>query len=187
MRSEDLARGIGEGPAPLLDIAVGEEAWCILIDPVGANGTRWQIVGAGRVVVVDAHVDGEHNVFSVRVVEGSTGVAKAWETSGKTVRAARANLYRVKDPVEHKAFGARCRALWPLISTAKSTLGRRPCPVDHDALKADIVAWQTLTLVGTQVDVEEDGSDSTTHALELRNCSCGTTLCRVIPLTGGAT
>jgi hypothetical protein len=50
----------------------------------------------------------------------------------------------------------------------------------HNALKADDAAWATLPLVGVQhIDADEDGP---AESLELRNCACGSTLCKSIPL-----
>jgi hypothetical protein len=42
------------------------------------------------------------------------------------------------------------------------------CPIDHKALKQDPERWATLQCIGTQSIGDEH--------LELRNCTCGTTL-----------
>lgn len=44
----------------------------------------------------------------------------------------------------------------------------------HDALKADAAIWQSLQLIGYQPTETDDGRPA---RLELRNCSCGSTLC----------
>lgn len=59
------------------------------------------------------------------------------------------------------------------------------CKVDHQAVKLDEAAWQALEYVGIQ-------DPDTEWALELRNCTCGSTLARkvsvkstsAIPLSG---
>lgn len=45
----------------------------------------------------------------------------------------------------------------------------------HQAAVRDDVQWSSMTKIGTQ-EVDE------TEALEMRNCTCGSTLCRVIVL-----
>lgn len=47
------------------------------------------------------------------------------------------------------------------------------CKVDHKAVKLDEAAWLALEYVGIQ-------DPDTEWALELRNCSCGSTLCRKV-------
>ena len=46
------------------------------------------------------------------------------------------------------------------------------CKVDHQAIKLDEAAWSALELVGVQ------DPDDPEWALELRNCTCGSTLAR---------
>lgn len=52
-----------------------------------------------------------------------------------------------------------------------------PCSVaHHEALKSDETRWQMLHYVGLQlIDADDEGP---AEALELRNCECGSTLCR---------
>lgn len=48
----------------------------------------------------------------------------------------------------------------------------------HDALKADLVAWSALPLLGVQrFEAEGDEPES---ALEMRNCHCNSTLCKSV-------
>ncbi len=48
------------------------------------------------------------------------------------------------------------------------------CKINHAALKSDPVAWGRLALVGHQhTEADEYGPAET---LELRDCSCGSTL-----------
>ena len=44
---------------------------------------------------------------------------------------------------------------------------------DHDELRADDTAWSQLEYVGIQSDEVE--------TIEMRNCACHSTLCRVVP------
>jgi hypothetical protein len=48
----------------------------------------------------------------------------------------------------------------------------------HAALKNDATAWALLTYVGVQV-FEADETDPE-ERLEMRNCRCGSTLCKQI-------
>ncbi len=52
------------------------------------------------------------------------------------------------------------------------------CRRDHKALKQGGPAWESLTLIGYQ-DTEDD--DGTPRVIELRNCTCGNTLGRLLP------
>jgi hypothetical protein len=45
----------------------------------------------------------------------------------------------------------------------------------HDAIRADDARWSTLPVLGYQRDVEDPAFD-----LEMRTCSCGSTLCRFV-------
>jgi hypothetical protein len=49
--------------------------------------------------------------------------------------------------------------------------------VDHEAIKLDDASWSALVYVGIQPDVDDSGRDA---SLELRNCTCGSTLCRPV-------
>lgn len=49
------------------------------------------------------------------------------------------------------------------------------CDRDHEAIKRDEAAWSAFEPVGIQPSYDEHGTQ-----LELRNCSCHTTLCRPI-------
>ena len=51
---------------------------------------------------------------------------------------------------------------------------RPRCPIDHAALKRDRQAWAKLKYVGVQKDEDDEGNDC---SLEMRDCSCGSTLC----------
>jgi hypothetical protein len=52
------------------------------------------------------------------------------------------------------------------------------CPHNHESLKRDDAAWSALELLGVmQVPAGEDGP---AYALELRNCSCHSTLGREV-------
>lgn len=54
--------------------------------------------------------------------------------------------------------------------------GKRPrCPRDHDALKLDDAAWEKLDYVGRTEGYDEDENECW---LELRNCTCKSTLAR---------
>ena len=50
--------------------------------------------------------------------------------------------------------------------------------VDHEAAKTS-PAWESLEYVGHQPTYDDDGSE-----LEMRNCACHSTLCKLVP--GGA-
>jgi hypothetical protein len=50
-----------------------------------------------------------------------------------------------------------------------------PPPCDHDAIRSNDAAWFALRFVGIQQDTTDDGRPA---PLELRDCSCGSTLCR---------
>lgn len=52
---------------------------------------------------------------------------------------------------------------------------RRRCTIDHEALKKDDAAWAKLEYVGRQLSEDDDGND---YWLELRDCTCGSTLAR---------
>ena len=52
------------------------------------------------------------------------------------------------------------------------------CPIDHEAIKRDAAAWDALHHIGDQI-IEAD-STGPAERLELRNCSCGTTLAKRI-------
>lgn len=53
------------------------------------------------------------------------------------------------------------------------------CPeAVHEALKADPVAWPALRLIGVQ-RFEAEG-DEPAEALEMRNCHCQSTICKVV-------
>lgn len=48
----------------------------------------------------------------------------------------------------------------------------------HEALKADEAAWSNLRLIGVQkFDADEEGP---AYALEMRNCTCKSTLCKEV-------
>lgn len=48
----------------------------------------------------------------------------------------------------------------------------------HESLKRDLSQWNCLMFIGNQViDAWEDEPE---EVLEMRNCSCGSTLCRKI-------
>jgi hypothetical protein len=52
------------------------------------------------------------------------------------------------------------------------------CPLDHAAAKQDEAVWQSLAYVGIQhVPADESGP---AESLELRNCRCGSTLCKLV-------
>lgn len=56
---------------------------------------------------------------------------------------------------------------------------RDACTVaSHEAVKRDDAAWAALDLRGVQ-HVEADDAGPA-EALELRNCACGSTLCRTV-------
>jgi hypothetical protein len=48
----------------------------------------------------------------------------------------------------------------------------------HDALKADDREWSRLPLVGVQHFEAEGGEPA--ESLEIRNCVCGSSLCRAV-------
>lgn len=52
------------------------------------------------------------------------------------------------------------------------------CPIDHVAIKKDLVEWSKLDFIGVQPDMGT--ADEKYPPLELRNCTCGTTLARVM-------
>lgn len=55
------------------------------------------------------------------------------------------------------------------------------CRIDHIAVKRDDVAWSRLTYNGVQhVEADETGP---AEKLEVRTCSCGSTLARTIEVT----
>lgn len=49
--------------------------------------------------------------------------------------------------------------------------------VNHEQLKLDESAWSALPFVGLQPTYDEPGQP--TH-LELKNCACGSTLCKSV-------
>lgn len=49
--------------------------------------------------------------------------------------------------------------------------------IDHEAIKLDEARWSALVYVGIQPTYDEPGKP--TH-LELRNCTCGSTLCKPV-------
>lgn len=49
------------------------------------------------------------------------------------------------------------------------------CRLDHNAIKRDDAAWRSLPFVGIQQSYDAHGTE-----IELRNCGCGSTLCRPI-------
>lgn len=52
------------------------------------------------------------------------------------------------------------------------------CKHDHAALKSSVTLWSTLVLLGVQVtEADETGPE---ERLELRNCTCGSTLSKEI-------
>lgn len=51
-------------------------------------------------------------------------------------------------------------------------------PTSHEQLKRDDTAWSALAYVGRQLYY--DDRDLPAY-LELRNCKCGSTLCRQVP------
>lgn len=52
------------------------------------------------------------------------------------------------------------------------------CTVDHNAVKLDETAWSQLAYVGIQRVPADDTGPA--EALELRNCTCGSTLCKSV-------
>lgn len=52
-----------------------------------------------------------------------------------------------------------------------------PCSAEiHEAMKLDAAVWPTLKFIGVQIlDAFEDEPE---ERLELRNCACGSTLCK---------
>lgn len=53
------------------------------------------------------------------------------------------------------------------------------CPVEtHEEMKRDEIAWRAMRLVGVQDIAADDHGPA--ERLELRNCSCGSTLARVL-------
>lgn len=55
------------------------------------------------------------------------------------------------------------------------------CTLDHAALTRDDAAWAALKLVGRQyVEADETGPEET---LELRDCTCDSTLSRQVGVT----
>lgn len=49
--------------------------------------------------------------------------------------------------------------------------------VDHESIKLDESRWSALAYVGIQPDYDDNGREA---PLELRNCACGSTLCRPV-------
>ena len=50
---------------------------------------------------------------------------------------------------------------------------------DHNAIRSDDAAWSALRFTGIQHDTDDDGNPA---PLELRDCSCGSTLARPAPI-----
>jgi hypothetical protein len=48
----------------------------------------------------------------------------------------------------------------------------------HEAVKLDVSAWSALHYVGIQPGYNDQGDPDPREDLELRNCACGSTLCR---------
>lgn len=58
---------------------------------------------------------------------------------------------------------------------------RPRCQVDHVEVKRDEIGWRQLEYVGVQI-VDEDESGPA-ERIEIRNCTCGTTLGRTESLS----
>lgn len=93
-------------PAPL---AIGDEAWCIFIERHPESRAKGKgkgtVLGAGRMRVVA--VDGA-------MVRGVVLITSDRESSivGREREFKRNELYSVKDPTEHLAFGDALSAYW---------------------------------------------------------------------------
>ena len=84
----------------------------------------------------------------------------------------------------------RCECGCPLYSEMERTgvcvtcqvraeRGQCKAGVNHEAVKADDAAWSLLKHVGFQhVEAYED---EPAYTLEIRNCACHSSLCRVVP------
>lgn len=59
-------------------------------------------------------------------------------------------------------------------------MSKSKCSIDHEAAKHDEKIWASFCLLGIQVFDDPDEPEAVTERYELRNCSCGSTLCRRI-------
>lgn len=50
----------------------------------------------------------------------------------------------------------------------------------HEALKADDAAWAALPCIGYMPECDDNGDEVPGLALEGRNCTCGSTLWKVV-------
>jgi hypothetical protein len=96
---------MNQQPTARDDLAIGAEAWAIVSHPVGRSGKRRQLDGTARVRVIDAHVDGRHNVFRVVITRGTGGIIP-----GHEVELRRHDLFDVRN--ESRAFRAEVSRLW---------------------------------------------------------------------------
>lgn len=90
---------------PRRDLVAGDEAWCIVSKPIGRLGKRRELVGAARVRVVSRDEDGDTFRVSVLLASGATLV-------GREIDARRHDLFSVRVPDEHVAFGAELARFW---------------------------------------------------------------------------
>jgi hypothetical protein len=89
------------------DLPIDAEAYAIVSHPVGRSKQRRQLDGTARVRVVDAHVDGRHNVFRCVIVLGSGGIIP-----GHHVELRRQDLFNVRVSAERIAFRAEVERFW---------------------------------------------------------------------------
>lgn len=108
------------------DLAVGDEAWCLLFHTVGTasrSGDREHLRGAARVRI--EAVDGD--IYKVVTLLASGGVP------GEHVEFGRLSLYATHGE-EHRAFGELVRWYWPPRGGWDAHRPQTPSPPRHPLL-----------------------------------------------------
>lgn len=88
--------------APRVTLAAGDEAWCIVTEPVGRSEEQHRLVGAARVRVV--RIDGD--VYTVELLRVSGPLLV-----GRTLDVGRGSLYATSG-AEHRKFGTEVDRFW---------------------------------------------------------------------------
>lgn len=83
---------------------VGDEAWCLVSEPVGRSEERSTLIGAARVRVTA--IDGEAYTVDVLLASGGRVLV------GRPLTMSRVELYARKSREEHEAFGTEVGRFW---------------------------------------------------------------------------
>lgn len=87
-----------------VELVVGDEAWCLVTEPVGKRGTRWDLLGVARVRIVELR-DDRYRVVLLLASGYRIGV-------GMQHTASRKDLYVCRDRAEHRGFGETVERLY---------------------------------------------------------------------------